>query len=117
MAARSLGGGTVESRLLAVQRFADFTGEYPWQWGAADVDDWGVDQDRPGGPRSTGPTPEPCWPPVGPGCWPGSPKPPTASVLTENTQMLAMLRNRAPLIRLRLDTPGVYTVEMPLDPV
>ena len=41
----------------------------------------------------------------------------TASVLTENTQMLAMLRNRAPLIRLRLDTPGVYTVEMPLDPV
>jgi GNAT superfamily N-acetyltransferase len=41
----------------------------------------------------------------------------TASVLAENTQMLAMLRNRAPLIRLRLHTPGVYTVEMPLDPV
>ncbi|GAB2700202.1 tyrosine-type recombinase/integrase [Thalassiella azotivora] len=43
MAARALSAGTVESRLSVVQRFADFSGEYPWQWRAADVDDWSVE--------------------------------------------------------------------------
>ncbi|WIE53189.1 phage integrase N-terminal SAM-like domain-containing protein [Curtobacterium sp. MCBD17_003] len=32
--------GTIRRRLRTVQRFADFTGRYPWEWTPSDVDDY-----------------------------------------------------------------------------
>lgn len=40
--ARGLQEGTVESRERLVRRFAEFTNEYPWNWGPAQVDEWTV---------------------------------------------------------------------------
>lgn len=38
--ARMLAGHTIEQRQLLVRRFARFSGDYPWQWTASDVEDW-----------------------------------------------------------------------------
>jgi site-specific recombinase XerD len=38
--ARMLAGHTIEQRQLVVRRFARFSGDYPWQWTASDVEDW-----------------------------------------------------------------------------
>ncbi len=38
--ARFLRPPTIQARQGVVRRFADFTGEYPWQWRADDVDAW-----------------------------------------------------------------------------
>ena len=38
--ARLLAVGTIESRVATVRRFAAFTGEYPWRWQPADVEEW-----------------------------------------------------------------------------
>ncbi len=40
MLSRGLAPGTVEARAGIVRRFQEFTGEYPWQWGPSDVEDW-----------------------------------------------------------------------------
>jgi site-specific recombinase XerD len=40
--ARGLQEDTVEARERLVRRFAEFTNEYPWQWGPAHVDEWTV---------------------------------------------------------------------------
>lgn len=40
--ARLLAPGTVEAREAVVRRFAAFTGEYPWSWKPADIEDWTV---------------------------------------------------------------------------
>ena len=37
---RMLAAATVEGRLQLVRRFADFTGEFPWLWTPADVEDF-----------------------------------------------------------------------------
>ena len=37
---RLLAGPTVESRDKTLRRFQAFTGEYPWQWRAQDVEEW-----------------------------------------------------------------------------
>jgi len=37
---RMLAAATVERRLWSVRRFADFTNEYPWQWGPGDLEDF-----------------------------------------------------------------------------
>jgi hypothetical protein len=37
---RRLQTKTVRGRLNAVRRFGEFTNGYPWQWSAADVDEW-----------------------------------------------------------------------------
>ncbi len=50
-AARLLAVGTVESRVATVRRFAAFTGEYPWRWQPADVEEWTVSLRR-GGARA-----------------------------------------------------------------
>ena len=50
-AARLLAVGTVESRVTMVRRFAAFTGEYPWRWQPADVEEWTVSLRR-GGARA-----------------------------------------------------------------
>lgn len=39
-ASRLLACSTVETRVALVRRFALFTGEYPWAWSAADVEDF-----------------------------------------------------------------------------
>lgn len=49
--ARLLGVGTIESRLGVVRRFAAFTGEYPWTWQPADVEEWTASLRR-GGARA-----------------------------------------------------------------
>jgi len=38
--ARFLRWATIQARESVVRRFADFTGEYPWRWGADDMDAW-----------------------------------------------------------------------------
>lgn len=38
--ARFLRSATIQAREGVVRRFAEFTGEYPWQWQADDVDAW-----------------------------------------------------------------------------
>lgn len=38
--ARFLQVATIQARIGVVQRFADYTGEYPWNWQADDVDAW-----------------------------------------------------------------------------
>ena len=50
-AARLLAVGTVESRGATVRRLAAFTGEYPWRWQPADVEEWTVSLRR-GGARA-----------------------------------------------------------------
>ena len=40
MRSRLLAVGSVEPRLRLVRRFAQFTNEYPWQWSAADIEEW-----------------------------------------------------------------------------
>ena len=40
MRSRLLAVGSVEPRLRLVRRFAQFTNEYPWQWSAADLEEW-----------------------------------------------------------------------------
>jgi integrase/recombinase XerC len=40
--ARMLAPGTIESREAVIRRFMVFTGEYPWKWQPADVEDWTV---------------------------------------------------------------------------
>ncbi|PAK92573.1 MULTISPECIES: tyrosine-type recombinase/integrase [Brevibacterium] len=37
---RTLAGATIERRSQIVRRFAEFTGEYPWRWTPADVEEW-----------------------------------------------------------------------------
>lgn len=37
---RTLAAATVERRSQLVRRFATFTGQYPWQWTPADVEEW-----------------------------------------------------------------------------
>ncbi len=37
---RGLSTSTVEARLWGVRRFQEFTGEYPWNWGPRDVEDF-----------------------------------------------------------------------------
>ena len=37
---RGLSTSTVEARLWGVRRFQEFTGEYPWNWGPLDVEDF-----------------------------------------------------------------------------
>ena len=39
-AARGLQEDTIVPRERLVRRFVDFTGEYPWNWGPAQVDEW-----------------------------------------------------------------------------
>ncbi len=36
-------GTTLEPRLAMARRFQVFTGQYPWEWKAADVEDWSTD--------------------------------------------------------------------------
>lgn len=43
MRSRGLSAATIEPRLGSVRRFMEFTGEYPWQWSAADLDEWSTD--------------------------------------------------------------------------
>lgn len=49
MAARALAVGTIESRLQVIRRFLAFSGDYPWQWGPEDVDEWSSHLRLPGG--------------------------------------------------------------------
>lgn len=37
---RLLAGPTIEQRALVVRRFVAFTNDYPWRWGATDVEEW-----------------------------------------------------------------------------
>ncbi len=37
---RGLSTSTIEARLWGVRRFQEFTGEYPWNWGPRDVEDF-----------------------------------------------------------------------------
>lgn len=37
---RNLSSGTIEGRNAILRRFQGFTSEYPWQWKAADFEDW-----------------------------------------------------------------------------
>ena len=39
---RLLSAATVEQRMILVRRFAAFANSYPWQWSAADVEEWTV---------------------------------------------------------------------------
>jgi len=41
-AARGLQQATIEPRERLVRRFLAFAGEYPWQWGPAQVDEWSL---------------------------------------------------------------------------
>lgn len=43
MRSRALSVGTIEPRVLMVRRFMAFTGEYPWQWSAPEVEAWSAD--------------------------------------------------------------------------
>ena len=40
MAAWALAVGTIENRLKVIRQFLAFSGDYPWQWGPEDVDEW-----------------------------------------------------------------------------
>ena len=37
---RMLAGPTIEHRSQIVRRFVEFTGDYPWRWAPADVEEW-----------------------------------------------------------------------------
>ncbi len=37
---RGLAGSTIYSRVLVIRRFEAFTGRYPWEWSAGDVEDY-----------------------------------------------------------------------------
>ncbi len=39
---RLLAAPTVDSRDKTLRRFQDFTGDYPWRWGPADIEEWSV---------------------------------------------------------------------------
>ncbi len=41
--ARMLSQTTISTRVRAVERFFEFTGEYPWAWQAADIEAWTVE--------------------------------------------------------------------------
>lgn len=43
MQSRGLSPATIEPRLGSVRRFMAYTGEYPWQWSAADLDEWSAE--------------------------------------------------------------------------
>lgn len=43
MRSRGLSPATIEPRLGSVRRFMLFAGEYPWQWSAADLDEWSTE--------------------------------------------------------------------------
>ncbi len=45
-AARLLAVGTIAARVATVRRFAAFTGEYPWRWQPADVEEWTLELRR-----------------------------------------------------------------------
>lgn len=49
--ARLLAVGTIEARVATLRRFASFTGQYPWHWQPADVEEWTVAL-RQGGARA-----------------------------------------------------------------
>ncbi len=40
--ARGLQQDTIEARERLMRRFGEFTNDYPWQWGPADVDEWSL---------------------------------------------------------------------------
>ena len=50
---RLLAAATVESRDSTVRRFQSFTGEYPWRWGPADIEEWSVSLRSAGRSRTT----------------------------------------------------------------
>jgi hypothetical protein len=37
---RLLAASTIEPRVKTVRRFLRFTGTYPWEWTAADIEEW-----------------------------------------------------------------------------
>ena len=43
MRSRGLSPATIEPRLGSVRRFMLFTGDYPWLWSSADLDDWSTE--------------------------------------------------------------------------
>ena len=50
---RLLAAPTVDSRDKTLRRFQAFTGEYPWQWGPADIEEWSVSLRSAGRSRTT----------------------------------------------------------------
>jgi hypothetical protein len=50
---RLLAAPTVDSREKTLRRFQAFTGEYPWRWGPADIEEWSVSLRSSGRSRTT----------------------------------------------------------------
>ncbi|MEU6720771.1 tyrosine-type recombinase/integrase [Nonomuraea sp. NPDC046802] len=51
--ARRLDSSTIKDRRSVISRFVDFSGEYPWNWTAGQVDDWSATLVMEGGKAST----------------------------------------------------------------
>ena len=50
---RLLAAPTVDSRDKTLRRFQAFTGEFPWRWGPADIEEWSVSLRSAGRSRTT----------------------------------------------------------------
>ena len=50
---RLLAAATVDSRDKTLRRFQAFTGDYPWRWGPADIEEWSVSLRSAGRSRTT----------------------------------------------------------------
>ncbi len=50
---RLLAAPTVDGRDKTLRRFQEFTGEYPWRWGPADIEEWSVSLRSAGRSRTT----------------------------------------------------------------
>src|SRR5688572_3513577 len=50
---RALAAATIDRRVWSVRRFAEFTNEYPWQWGPGDLEDFVAELRSGDRPRAT----------------------------------------------------------------